>query len=377
MLIGALLALGLLGESVGRKTQLPRVTILILLGVVVGPVGFDVLPALGNAWFDYVATIALTLIGFLLGAKLDGETLAQYGLKSLWLALGITLVTFGVVVAGLGLLGVALPIALVLGGVSLATDPLATTDVIEESGKDTHLTRLLTAIVALDDVWGLMLFGLLLSGLSLVINGNYEPHFILEGMREMLGGIALGAALGIPMAFLSGRIQEGEPTLVEALAMVFLCSGLALYLDVSYLLAAITMGMVVGRLAKHHDIAFHEIRHIEWPVLIVFLILVGVSFKPEHLYDTWPLVLMYLVFRTLGRVLGGYFFARGFNFSARQRAELGFCLLPQAGVALAAALYAGQEFPQLSEVIFSVTVMATVLFEIIGPMATRWVLANK
>lgn len=376
LLIGALLALGLFAEYLGRRSRLPRVSILIMLGMAVGPVGLDLLPALGNNWFDYLSTLALTMIGFLLGAKLDRETIAQHGAQALWLALGITVVTFLVVGTGFYWLGVGLPVALVLAGVSLATDPLATTDVIAESGRDTLLSRMLTALVALDDVWGLILFSAVLSGVNLVVNGSLEMHFVWEGLREMLGGIALGVVLGVPMAYVSGRIQAGEPTLIEALAMVFLCAGLGLALEVSYLLAAITMGGVVGRLASHHTSAFHEIDHIEWPVLIVFLILVGASFDPETLPQVWHLVLAYMLLRSLGRMMGAALLARGLGFTLRQRSELGLCLLPQAGVALGAALYACQLFPELSETIIAVTVLATVLFEIIGPLITRQLLSR-
>ncbi len=65
------------------------------------------------------------------------------------------------------------------------------------------------------------------------------------------------------MAYLTGRIQRGEPTLVEALGAVFLCGGIAIWLEVSYLLAAMAMGAIVANLAHHHTRPFHAIEGIE------------------------------------------------------------------------------------------------------------------
>jgi NhaP-type Na+/H+ or K+/H+ antiporter len=51
---------------------------------------------------------------------------------------------------------------------------------------------------------------------------------------EALGGIALGVAIGLPAAFLTGRLRPGEPSLIEAIGVVMLCTGLSLYFEVSF-----------------------------------------------------------------------------------------------------------------------------------------------
>ena len=53
------------------------------------------------------------------------------------------------------------------------------------------------------------------------------------------------------------------------------------------------------------------------------------------------------------------------------RRWMGIALLPQAGVALGMALVASQRLPAVGEAILPVVVAATVLFEIIGPIASR------
>ena len=42
--IGGLLLVGLVADTIGRRTLVPRVTVLILFGVAAGPSGLDLLP---------------------------------------------------------------------------------------------------------------------------------------------------------------------------------------------------------------------------------------------------------------------------------------------------------------------------------------------
>jgi NhaP-type Na+/H+ or K+/H+ antiporter len=49
--LGGLFALGLVTDLVGRRTPLPRVTLLILFGVAIGPTGVDWLPIPASAGF--------------------------------------------------------------------------------------------------------------------------------------------------------------------------------------------------------------------------------------------------------------------------------------------------------------------------------------
>ncbi|XOV88102.1 MAG: cation:proton antiporter [Pseudomonadota bacterium] len=361
--------LGLAAQAIGSRTHVPRVTMLILLGIGIGPVGLDLLPDLSNAWFDYITTVALTMIGFLLGGKLDRDLIGRYGSASILLSLVITLGTFATVLAGLLLIGVSVPLALILAGVSLATDPIATLDVVNSTPGDSRLKRFLPGIVALDDVWGLLLFSVVMTFVHLFASETFSVDFVHDALLELGGSIALGAGLGLPMALLSGRIKEGEPTLLEAVGMVMLCAGLSLLLGASYLLASIVMGMMVSWYGRHHKFAFHEIEHIEWPFLLLFLILVGASFEPSGLAVLSVAGLGYIVFRVLGRVLGCHLYLPHI-LSGREKTYLGFSLLPQAGVALGTAIYAKQLFPDLASEVVMVTIGATIFFELVGPVFT-------
>ncbi len=157
---------------------------------------------------------------------------------------------------------------------------------------------------------------------------------------------------------------------VEALAIGFLTAGFAVWFGVSFLLAGMVVGALVVNFASHHTRAFHEIEHVQWPFMIVFFILAGAALELATLKDLGTIGGALVALRAVSRLLGGWL---GAMISAMPRAErplYGFALLPQAGVAIAMALLAGQALPMWKEQIIGLTIGATVFFELIGPIAT-------
>jgi Kef-type K+ transport system membrane component KefB len=322
-------------------------------------------------WFSVVADMALIMIGFLLGEKLTLSSLRRHGRLVLGLSAAEAILTALVVLAGLLLIGVQLDIALLLAGIAPATDPAATTDVVFETKADGKFSRTLLGIVAVDDAWGLIVFSLMLTAAQAFSGRADILAPLMTGAWEIGGALLVGIVLGIPMAYLTGRVRAGEPTLVEALGVVFLCGGIAIWLEVSFLLASMVLGCIIANFARHHTRPFHAIELIDLPFMILFFVLAGASLETEMLSNIGLVGSAYVVLRVVGRFVGAW--AGG----AIGRAEslfsrwMGAALLPQAGVALGMALVATQRRPDLGEVILTVVVTSTVLFEIIGPVLTR------
>ncbi|WIO73114.1 cation:proton antiporter [Porticoccaceae bacterium LTM1] len=372
--LGFILLLGLAAEAIGRNTRLPRITMLILLGIFVGPSGIGLIGETTASWYPLVADMALAMIGFLLGGKLTRQMLASQGRQVFWVSGMMVIITLIIVAAGLWLVGVPPALALLLGAIATATDPAATNEVIREYKARGPFSRLLQGVVALDDAWGLIAFSLVLVLAQLFEGGNYHSGLLLHGFWELAGAVLVGCLLGVPMAFLTGRIHANEPTLVEALGMVFLCAGLSIWLEVSYLLAAVTMGAVVVNLAPHHNRPFHAIEDIEWPFVILFFVLSGASLSVEALTYVGWVGAAYLLLRVVARLIGARLVTIPSWCDAPRNQWVGAAMLPQAGVAMAMAFVSAQLMPQYQSVLLTVVVVSTVVFELIGPVATRMVL---
>jgi Kef-type K+ transport system membrane component KefB len=371
--IGGLLLLGLLTDALGRRSPLPRVTLLIALGFLIGPGGLRLLPDTIVGSFDLLAKMALVMVGFLMGGQLTLKTLRKHGRHILWISIVAVVVTVIVECAALLVMGIPVAVALILAGIAPATAPAATLDVVRESKTKGPFAKTLLGVVALDDAWALILFSVCLSASTVFMNET-GGSTVLMAVREVGGAILLGILLGCPTAYLTGRIEPGEPTLAEALGVVFLCGGLAIWLNVSFLLASMTLGAVVVNLAKHHSRPFHAIENIEWPFMILFFVLAGASLDVSALKDVQIAAVVYISARVVGRILGGWIGASLSGADRSVRRWIGLAMMPQAGVALGMALVATTRIPELRASVLPVVIGSTVLFELVGPICTRFAL---
>lgn len=375
--IGGIFLLGFAADLAGRYTPMPRVTLLLLSGLLFGPAGLDLLPhRFIDEWFPLLTHIALCMVGFLLGEKITVSAIRERGESVLWMSVGKVMGASLLVGTVLFLWGTAPAFALIMAGIAPASAPAAIFDVVKESGKKSHFTKILLGIVAIDDAWGLLIFSFLLAAAAAISGQGGAAEAFLTGCGEVTGSIVLGLLIGLPMAFLTGRIRPGEPTQAEALGLVIICAGTAVLLDLSAILAAMVMGSTVATLASHHEHPFNEINEIEWPFMILFFLLAGASLHMEKLAAAGVIGLLYMIARIAGLYIGARLSGHLVNADPVIRKWLGCCLFPQAGVALGMALLATERFPELKDLILPVVIGSTVIFEIIGPVITRHVL-NK
>ncbi len=369
--LGGVMLLGMATDYLGRRTAMPRVTLLLLFGVIIGPAVLDLLPEFSRLWFPVIADMALLMVGFLLGGRLAVSFLRENGRKVLGISLAVVVTTTLVVAGGMLAVGTSLMMALLLAAIATATAPAATADVVNELQADGPFTRVLLGIVAIDDAWGLIVFSFCLATATTLSGGGDAITVLLHGMWELGGAVLLGLVLGVPMAYLTGRIRAGEPTLSEALGLVFFCGGLALWMEVSFLLAAMVMGGTVANLAKHHQRPFHEIQHIEWPFMILFFVLAGAALNIDALLAVGVTGGVYIVLRTVSRLVGAWLGGLFTHGNKMEQRWMGLALMPQAGVALGMALVASQRIPELGDVLLPIVISATVFFELVGPVLTR------
>jgi Kef-type K+ transport system membrane component KefB len=366
ILLGVLFLAGLAADELGHRTHLPRVTLLLAIGLLMGRAGFDLIPPEAQLWFEFLSTAALTMVAFLLGGSMTAANLHAFGREIVLISLSIVVVSFLLVSLGLWLAGVPPALALILGAIACATAPAGTQDAIRQFGGQDGFSEKLKGIVAIGDAWGLLVFSLTIvtaQGLEQTV----DLHMLGEAGREIGGAVLLGVVIGLPSAVLTGRLAPGEPLQAEALGLVFLTAGLGLWFNLSFLIAAMVAGAVIVNRARHHRRAFHEIEHIQWPFMILFFLLAGASLEIGHLAQIGLVGVVYVVLRTVARIVGGWLGATLGGSPLQERRWFGPAMLPQAGVAVGMALVAAAEFPEHAETILTLTIGATVVFELVGP----------
>ena len=82
------------------------------------------------------------------------------------------------------------------------------------------------------------------------------------------------------------------------------------------------------------------------------------------------LIITFVFLRIISRIAGAWAGGTLAKAAGTYRRWMGVALLPQAGVDVGMALIAASKFPEFAEAILSVTISATIVFEILGPIGT-------
>jgi Kef-type K+ transport system membrane component KefB len=377
LIIGIIFFIGLASDILGRKTPIPRVTFLIIIGILIGPSGINFLPeAFISNWFTSITTVALGMVGFLLGQQFTLEFIKKIGKSVFYIASFKVLISFLLLSILLYLCGVSFEVSLILAAIASATAPAAIYEVVHELKINNKFTKTLLAIVAFDDILALFLFSLVLSFLTFSSSSNLYEVFSL-GVFEIIGSIVIGYIAGYPVAKITGRLSHGEPIMIEALGSVFIICGIALMFELSPILCAMAMGSAVATFATHHKTPFHAIKHIEWPFMVIFFLLAGASLNIESLLGVSFIGLVYIFGRVIGFYIGSRLGATISKSDESIKKLMGFALIPQAGVAIGMALMASQKIENTSDIILPIILGTTVFFEIVGPFVARYIIKKN
>jgi len=373
LVLGLFLMFGGRAYAIARYLRLPRVTLLVISGIIIGPSGFDLVPDEIVELFPIMSYIALSMIAFRLGETFINFDLLQNGPRIFIISLGKAIASATLVFTVAFLIQEDLVLALLLAGLAPASAPAATLDVINETNSRGALTDTIIRVLAVDNVLGILIFTILLV-VSEVIAGAGNPSTeIIEGMWEIGGAVLLGLTIGWPMARLAGGLKKGKPSLLEITGFLLLCAGLAYQLQVSYLLACIILGATVAKNRAQPKInIFQTIEEVNEPFLVIFFLLAGCELDLSAIGSLGLIGVLYVLARCIGFIIGGRIAARLVNAQRSVQENIGWSLFPQAGVALGLAVLTMEDFPGLGQFLVSITVSTTVVFELFGPTVTQW-----
>ena len=390
--LNALLVLGVVlfgGSWVGRLFQavkIPQVVGYIGLGVLLGRTGLGWIDQETLVGLQPFSTFALGLIGFMIGGELKITTIRKYGKQFTTILLMESLGAFLVVsllITGIGWLffrdmAFALSLGLLMGSISSATAPAATTDVLWENKTKGPLTTIVLGIVALDDAVALLLFAVSASVAGLLIGGGGD-HSLLSSLLDLLWEIGVAILLGISMGFIQYRsiksFSDENKILAFSIGAIVLLIGAATLLNVDIILAAMTMGFFITNYAPRRSReTFELVERFTPPVFVLFFVMVGAKLDVSGLTTvTIVLAAVYLVGRIFGKSLGAVLGSITSGAPKTVRRFLPFTLLSQAGVAIGLSIVAGQVFiGPLGDTIVMIITASTFVVQILGPALVKY-----
>jgi NhaP-type Na+/H+ or K+/H+ antiporter len=333
-----------------RRTNIPDVLVLMVIGLVAGPLLGWVSPEDFGKVGPVIATIALVVILFESGTSLRLDVMGKSLGTTGKLAFGCFIAT-GAIVTSVAMAALAMPLlsALLLGVILAGTSSAVVIPMVESLRLKEDAATVLVLESALTDVLCIVgVFALL----HVVTDGGVDPGKLVGGvLSALIFAAIIGILGGIGWLLILGKVRDFPNTISTTIAYAFLIYGLSEFLGFSGAIAAMTLGLTLTNFDQRWlsrfkgldrqidaltpmDIAFY--REAVFLLKTYFFVYLGISIQfSDSILSLVALGMMALVF--LMRIVLTRFVFAAKSFSRRDSAFASM-LAPKG---LAAAVLAG------------------------------------
>ena len=259
---GVVIFLGVTGEAFFKRTGIPDVAFLMILGVVLGPVLGIVQPEAVAQIVPYFAAVALIIIMFDGGLNLDLKSIARTAHFSIFLAVLGFVVSVAIVAAlayywaGWWLMDSILLGTIVGGSSSVIVFGLVRNVRVSEGARsmmsfESAITDILATIIAF------IMFEAILTG-----------EFSLAVLSETIGtammvGLVLGLGVGIPWMYVTTKFANAQHGYMLTLGILFVLFFMANMFGESGALTALVFGLMLGNKDRLSKVFRFKMRRIE------------------------------------------------------------------------------------------------------------------
>lgn len=358
------------GELFRRVLLLPRISGYVLAGVLVGPGTFEVLDRTMLESARLLMDIALSLILFELGSRLDW----QWFRRNRWLlasSVAEIVLSFALICALLTLMHIAWLYAAIAAAIGVATGAPALLVTIHDQRADGPLTDRAINLTALNNVFSVVAVTMLLAFLHL----EYRPGMtilLLQPLYLLLGSITLGYIASLALVLLARWLGKREDLqFILLVAMVLLTVGCAKALQLSMLIALLSLGVMARNRDRDRDLLPVEFGPTAQVLFVVLFVITGAAVTLGNIAAGIGVASAYVGARLVGKVLGLILFSRRSGLPMRKAGLLGLTLLPMSATAVAMLEATTRYYPQFAERLGAVVLGAVLILELTGPLATQ------
>ena len=237
--------LGVLGEAFFKKTGIPDIAFLMVLGIIIGPILGIVQPAAVIEIVPYFAALALIIIMF------DGGYNLHIGnvLKTAHFAVVLVILGFAVsvgIVTGMAHYGLGWEWldSILLGTIVGGSSSIIVFGLVRKLRISDEAKSMLSFESALTDILSTIVAFVLFEA---VLSGNFSIDLLGETIgRAVLVGLILGFGVGIPWMFIVSKLSNAQHNYMLTLGVLFLLFFLANSFGESGALTALVFGLMLG-----------------------------------------------------------------------------------------------------------------------------------
>lgn len=391
------LGAGLLMSRVVKPFGLPAVTGYLVAGVLIGPYCLGALGVEGLGFlsmaavesFGLISDVALGFIAFSIGNEFRLSQLKKTGKQATVIGIVQALTATLFVDVALCILSLILgeqtfpmSAAILLGAVATATAPAATLMVVRQYKAKGKLTDILLPIVALDDAVGLVVFAVSFGIAKAMINGQIDIISILVNpLIEIIASLLVGALMGFLFSKAENFFHSRGKRLSVSVGFVLLTVGLTMVqfkigpvtVGMSSLLTCMMLGTVFCNVCESSEELMDRVDRWTTPLFILFFVISGAELELSVFTSlaTVGVGVMYILFRSLGKIIGASASAKAVKCEPSIVRHLGITLLPQAGVALGMSVTVMQLGDEVGGLVRNIILFSVLIYELIGPVLTK------
>ena len=246
---GVVIFLGVAGEAFFKKTGIPDVAFLMILGVIIGPVLGIIQPEAVIQVVPYFAALALIIIMFDGGLNLDIKHVVKTAHFSVTLAvLGFILSVIMISLAAHFALGWAWLESILLGSIVGGSSSAIVFGLVRNIKISEETKSMLSFESALTDILATIIAFILFEA---VLAGQFDIETLQETIgRAIVVGLVLGFGVGIPWMYVSTKLGNAQHAYMLTLGILFVLFFLANSFGESGALTALVFGLMIGN--KNH-----------------------------------------------------------------------------------------------------------------------------
>ena len=379
----AAIVIAVIAGKLISKLKLPAILGWLIAGMFIGPHALNLLGSsvLDAQWFSVLEHILECTFGLMIGTELIWKEVKRAGPQILVTTVTESLGTFLVVSAVFAVLfwvaDIPLSLALMFGGIALATAPAPSLSVVNDLKTDGPVTKTLIPMAALDDLVGALVFFLVIAFVSAHLSTAGIP------VPMVLFLVFLPVILGAITGFITGKLlrltKKPGSTLAVMLLMLLLSAGIGFAINsalptpvLNFMLIGMSFSTVFANMVTEQQL--QDMMRVMNPVIgfamVVVILNLAAPLDYHLIFGAGVYTAVYIVARAIGKYSGAYFGAAVTHSPATVRKYLGFTLLPHSGVSLvftgiAVSVLAGPA-PECAEIIQGTIAAAAVINEIIA-----------
>ncbi len=370
-----LLLAALLAGEVAWRLRLPRVLGWILAGIALGPSGFDILDRTAVRGLRGVLEIAVGMILFELGQRVDMRWLR----RNPWLLATSVLessLAFAAIFGVLLLVGAKPLLAATAAAIGIATGPAVVLTLVKQLRSQGQVSERMLALTSLNNIYAFVLWSVLFAWLHAEYRGGWIA-VAAHPLYLIFGSLALAALLAaVTLALLTALGRHTDVQFVCLVALVVLAVSAASLFKLSVVLTLLgygTLTRVFDRARRFVSLDFGRAGQI----LVMLLFGITAASLDLRLLPAGAAAAGALIAaRYAGKTLGILAFARPSGLSLRKASLLSLGLMPMSGVALILARETSATYPELGPALVTVVLSAIAMLELLGPLLAHFAIVR-